>query len=275
MKLGVRTICLLALLAALSAVGQAYADSSSYSSYVEVKYAGPGATQAAMIWRDGVYEGNVWTGVYQLAVNSTAGTYSGSEARSLVASASTTGSVVQAFCMDLRQDVPGRYSTYGIVDLTKAPIGDGNTPMSAKAAMDLQLLFGKYYVPNLTASQAAAFEACVWEIVYEHSGTYNVFSGDMHLRTTMGSGWGSLANQWLSDLGNTPNASVKALVNEQYQDFAITIAGSGTRASAPVPEPLTLVTCLLSVGGLGVYLKRTKARLVRNFRSHGRTDKLA
>jgi hypothetical protein len=231
------------------------------SSYLEVQYAGPGPTEAAMVWRDGGgssgYEGNVYTGVYRLALNPEPGSYSGPEAQALI-EASAPGYVAGTFCMDLRQDAPqGAYRRYDIVTPEYARVGSGNTPIGPDRADDLRRLFGKYFTTNFSDVEAAAFQACVWEIVYERSGVYDVYSGNLHIWETWGSGWGSLANNWLGYLGDHPNMKLRALVNTTYQDYALTIPGVG--GAEPVPEPATMLSAFLAISSLGLYVrKRTR-----------------
>jgi hypothetical protein len=212
-----------------------------------------------MIWRDGSssgYEGNVYTGVYSLAVNPAPGSYQGQEAGLLVASSGPTY-VLTTFCMDVRQDSPqGAYRQYHIVAPEDAPIGGGNTPIGPTAANDLRRLFGKYFKTDFSDVEAAAFQASVWEIVYERSGQYDVYSGGLHIWETRGSGWGMLANDWLGHLGDDPNMKLRALVNEAYQDFALAIPGVG--GAEPVPEPATMLSAFLAISSLGLYVRKRR-----------------
>ncbi|HUT60153.1 MAG TPA: hypothetical protein VNA25_20090, partial [Phycisphaerae bacterium] len=68
-----------------------------------------------------------------------------------------------------------------------------------------------------------------------------------------------LANTWLASLGTSSerNNDLLALTNETYQDFALYVPGLTT---PPVPEPFTMLTACLAIGGLGMYVRRRSGR---------------
>jgi hypothetical protein len=223
-------------------------------SYLELKFSFCGPTQAAHIWRDTtVYEGNVYTGVYNLDLNTTVGTYSGAEATSLINDAGADH-IIPAFCIDIRQNAPtGPYVRYDIYALEDAPIGSA---MLAARADDLRRLFAGHFQETFTNNQAAAFQAAVWEIINETSGTYDVYHGAFHITESWGSGWGGTANAYLGDLASyTPDSHVAALVNASSQDYALTITGPSPEPPH-TPEPMTIAGVLMGLGGLVRYLRR-------------------
>jgi len=252
-----RSLAVLAMAVVLLWTGTAQA-----TSYLELRYSYCGPTEAAMVWRNtNVYEGNVYTGVYNLDLNPAPGSYCGDEAAALVAQAGA-GHIIASFCMDVRQDAPqGTYQRYSIGAPEDAPVGGGNTPMGEAKADDLRRLFGGHWTGNFTNAEAGAFQAAVWEIINETSGDYNVYTGAFHIVETWGSGWGNLANAYLSNLeANALNMQLAALTNELSQDYALTVPGSGGQHNElPVPEPLTAVGMLLGVGCLVRYVRQRSA----------------
>jgi hypothetical protein len=140
---------------------------------------------------------------------------------------------------------------------------DGNVaPMGDAKARDLGRLFYSHYsdANNGSADNAAAFAACVWEIVNETSGTYNISTGSFTVTPSNYAGadttWGNTANSWLdpNSLGTVQARDLWAIVNTSTQDFAIVIPGSVDGST--VPEPITLLTGFLAVSGFGVYVRR-------------------
>jgi hypothetical protein len=201
--------------------------------------------------------GSVSTGVCNLSNDVTRATGSGVTISDLL------GSNIHAFCIDIRQSVPGSYSLYNVIDLPTGPIGDGNTAMGVARANQIRELFGRFYATSFTNNQAAAFQAAIWEI--ENEGTcnpLNVSTGNALIgqgNATMQ----AIANQYLSALtGNELffDYNVRAIGNDCRQDFVFTVPGIMPPGGPPVPEPITMGAIALALGGLGVYVrKRTKA----------------
>jgi hypothetical protein len=197
----------------------------------------------------------------------TPGTYSAGYATDLI-NQSNNG-FIGSFCMDIRQEAPPAYATYQIYELGDAPIGGTNSPggMGAQKADDLRRLFN-LWSSSFNDDQAAAFQAAVWEIENENAGTYNVYSGDFQINESWGgsftlnavtyTNWGDYANRaLLANLGNViPNEDVVALVNSDFQDYALTIRGLGGQE---IPEPVTLAGIVLGIGGLAGYVRRRRA----------------
>ena len=126
-------------------------------------------------------------------------------------------------------------------------------------ADDLKRLYTK--TPS-TLDEKAAFAACVWEIVHEDSGSYNLNTGDFQMQTANpGNGnpysWADEAAWYLSHLGSTRNNDVFAVMDPNNQDFAIVIPGIN---ATPVPEPFTMVTAFLAIGSFGMYMRKHTRR---------------
>ena len=228
------------------------------TSHLELKYYGPGATEAAWTSLNGgaSWEGPWYTGVYKLQLNSNPSTYSGDDATKLVTSADPSY-VISTFCMDVRQEAPTSFTQYEVVQPEAAPIGGGNSFMSPAKADALRRLFS-FYSPGFDNAQAGAFEAAVWEIVYETGASYNVYNGSFKISEYWGSGWGLIANGWLNNLSTVqPNNDLRALVSMSAQDYALTIPGVGSES---IPEPVTMAGLMMGIGGLVTYIrKRRKA----------------
>jgi len=137
-------------------------------------------------------------------------------------------------------------------------LGTDLTKVLAKVA-DLQGLFARHgLTANPTPDEAAAMGAAVWEIVNE-TGSYGLSDGSFKVYQASGN-WAGMATEWLGALTmpiGAPTPKLYALVDPQTQDFVIAIEGSG---GTPVPEPFTMLTASLAIGGLGMYVRRRSGR---------------
>ena len=71
--------------------------------------------------------------------------------------------------------------------------------------------------------------------------------------------WVSLARTWLENLGDDcPDVPLRVLVNDDLQDYSITVPGSGSTPSDDpvVPEPLTVLCVLAGVGATASYVRK-------------------
>ena len=168
---GKTTTCLTcaALLAALLFSGAARANSLGQ---VELQYSDCTPRQAAWTYLDGQQSGPFYTGTYRLELNPDV--HVGAEADALVASAAVDGYIIRSYCADLMEYAPGSYELYDIYLPQDAPIGGGNTPMAPDRPADLRRLFDRHLGKVTDDNTAAAFQACVWEIIYEDAATYDV-----------------------------------------------------------------------------------------------------
>jgi len=182
-----------------------------------------------------------------------------------------TWAYASTFCSDILQSATGTWLRYDIYTPEAAPIGGSQNPMGPTKAADLRKLFklyGDYGVGNLdwgdvgntptTAEkneQSAAFQAAVWEIIYE-TAAYNIKENTFKI--TSNETWTYLDTYWLAHLGTLdPNIGLRVLVSENQQDFSIIVPGVGKDA---IPEPVTMAGLMLGIGGLVTYVrKRRKA----------------
>jgi hypothetical protein len=198
--------------------------------------------------------GGFYTGVYNLANDPTRATGLG------VIISDALGTSIPAFCMDVRQEAPGSFEQYVVINLESGPIGGSNTAMGDTRANRIRELFGRFYSTNFTDLQAAAFQASIWEIENELAGNpLNVDAGGIivgHGNASMQ----AIANGYLGALtGNSLyfDANVRAIGNGDSQDYVFTVLPSSPQVPS-VPEPATII--LLVLGGLGLFgRKRTKA----------------
>jgi len=177
------------------------------------------------------------------------------------------------YCIDTYQTISNEHSdTWTVVDL-HANLTATRVNTSTKVNL-LKGLFQDYGgLAKSSAFYAAAMGAAVWEIVNE-GGTvgYGLSTGDFTVTGGSGaevvvdgySSW-TMADVWLLGNGGTIKAlsplvndkQLYALVNPDTQDFVIPIAGVG---GSTVPEPFTMLTASLAIGGLGMYVRRRSGR---------------
>ena len=224
---------------------------ASLTGTVDIKHNGYGAKSTLKIYGGGYEEEYTTGGVFALEKSGSTG--SGDL---------WDNTTIAAFCIDLPQLSSSTTSTYDVISLELAPrpIDFLDGPMGEQKKDLLRELWGRFYDPawapgnTYTAEQnrnAEAFQASIWEIVYED---YTGSSADYDISTdgTEGSrGFKAVnldaaqANSYLNALDGTgPMADLAAFSNNCKQDFV-----------AEVPEPATIA--LLSFGAVMLFRKRT------------------
>ncbi len=218
--------------------------------------------QTGATYLSDAYYGSFYTGTYNLELDPTV--KEGLEGPDLVDSAAPFDYKIGSYCADLLQYAPGSYEYYDIYRPAEAPIGGGNTPMGDDKALDLRRLFDRHLHKVVDHNTAAAFQACVWEIVYEDPSNsydasyYNAGTrGEFYVQESWGGpSWTYTANSWLGDLGeDDPDIGLRVLANTSLQDFAVTIPGLGAE---PIPEPLTVMGVFLGVAAGAGYVRRRR-----------------
>jgi hypothetical protein len=142
-----------------------------------------------------------------------------------------SGSTFSGFCVELSQYASGSYYTYTIQNVADV--------FGSSKATELSKLWGEYYDTIASSSNpnsyGLAFQACVWEIVYDYDGTaasLDVTRGEFMVDGSYKNS--ALANTWLSSLANADSmATLAVLTNNQNQDYLVS-----------VPEPATLLMVL-------------------------------
>ncbi len=170
---------------------------------------------------------------------------------------------VFGFCMDLNQSTSYNYSSYYMIAPEDGPNPYG--PMGSAKANLLRELWANHFDPSwvgngpFTLAQkhnAAAFDASIWEIIYEvpcNGMNVSDGSGTFYLRsaTTDYTSISGIANGWLGSLtGSGPFADLLSLSSPQYQDML-------TLGPPAVPEPATIAFLLTGLFGF-VRIRRNK-----------------
>ncbi len=232
-------------------------------SYVQLKYDNCNPTQTGYVVADGIVNVLAYVGQVNLGVNTSSG-FSGAEAQALV-NQSVNGAI-GAFCIDIHQETSGSYSQYGVTTaLENAPkYGDNSTGMGTQRANDIRKLFAAHWAANMTADQAAAFQADIWEIINENSGTYDLGTGNLRVTEASGSGWTALGNAWLAELPTLTamRMDVVALTSSDFQDFGVTVAGFAPSNSVPELDPGLLISSLTLLVGCTFIMTTTRRRNV-------------
>ena len=183
---------------------------------------------------------------------------------------SYVGEDITAYCVDIyawiNYNTP---ATWDVEPLSSAPTAPASSTMGDVKAGILAELADLYMGQVTTRTEAAAFQASVWEIVNENlpsnpvngqSLGYSLGTGVFQMDDWNDGGDAALqANAWLGSLtwpGADPEGSF-SLLNLSTQDFGFLVPGTN---SPPVPEPVTMFSAFLAIGGLGAYVRRrTKA----------------
>lgn len=171
-----------------------------------------------------------------------------------------------SFCIDISQNIYGGQTvTFQLASLASAPNDGPNSPgMGAlRAELIEELWYSDHTAALASASNAAAFQVAIWEIINETNTDPN---GNLALDVTKGSftvtdsdgATLTTANNWLQGiniLGTGPkDTSLIALTNPNYQDY-VTEGGNNIQ-STPAPPGLALAGVAAVCGGLAAGWRR-------------------
>jgi hypothetical protein len=163
------------------------------------------------------------------------------------------------FCIEMQYST-GNYRQYSIIDLWDAPeiAGPGGQDMGVTKADYIRELWDAQYDSIGTSNtRAAAFQAAVWEIVYEDAQVWDVNAWDSDDLANNSSfkiagddddSVVSLAQGWLDALqGIGGNRNLVAVSNDSYQDYVV-----------EVPAPGAIVLGMMGLGLAGWVRKRIR-----------------
>jgi hypothetical protein len=219
---------------------------------IDITYAGGGAGGHANLWGGGLNGASRFTGVYKLRKSS--GTGQGEL---------WEDGLINTFCIELSETAPYNVKTYDVVLPEDAQ--DPTTFLGAKIGLQkaeyVREAWGRFFDESWLGSgpfttqqnsNAEAFAAVLWEIIYEDlpespliwDVTADGTDGQRGFYCT-GLDTDS-ANSMLHSLhGTGPRADLRAFVRNGSQDYV-----------AKVPEPATV--CLLTSGGLLLLRRRRR-----------------
>lgn len=206
-----------------------------------------GSGRTADLYGGGYMVEDAFTGAYLL--NKTSGTGAGDIWQN-------GNGTITGFCIEIDEPAPLNTSaTYDVISVSSAYNNLLSESLGTEKAGYLSELWGRYYNPEWATgndgSNAAAFAAAIWEIVYEDVPPSNGW--DVGTDATAGiSGFAihsvnfDTANAWLNSLDGTgPMAELAVLTSEGNQNYLVA-----------VPEPTTML--LLGVGGVLGAMRRKK-----------------
>lgn len=223
---------------------------ASLTGTVDIKHDGFGANSTLKIYGGGLNGTTTNAGVFALQKSGSTG--SGDL---------WDNTAIAGFCIELSQTSSLTTRTYDVIslDLAPRPIDFLNGPMGEQKKDLISELWGRFYdsawAPGNTYtsqqnSDAEAFGASIWEIVYED---YTGSSADYDISADGTDGSRGFkaenlditqANSYLHALDGTgPMANLAAFSNDCNQDFV-----------AEVPEPATIA--LLAFGGIALLRKK-------------------
>jgi hypothetical protein len=219
---------------------------------VKIAFDGHGAYDVIDIWGGGHSSAGIYSGVYTLEKDGGMG----------------EGTIwpdgqLDAFCIELHQYVSTSQYKYDVVMTENVYNSYLDETVGADKASYISELWGRFFKPSWQGdgpftsqqnSDAAAFAAAIWEIIYEDFPTSSSDAWDVTIDGTAGLGGfkatgvdSTTANAWLAALDGTgPMADLRAFVNCCKQDYII-----------EVPEPATIA--MLGLGGVLSLVRRKRA----------------
>jgi hypothetical protein len=190
-------------------------------------------SEQAQLWGGGLTGGTYCTGIYSWT--NEGGTGLGTQVPNW------------GFCIELTQ--PAANGWQNVIPLAEAPLPREplyNTPMGDEKADYIRELWGRNFDPAWATGSdremAEAFNAAMWEIIYETDSTWDVTAGEGFY--TIGVQQADLANTWLSQLnGDIAYFAPNLVVISDGQDYLV-----------QVPEPMTIA--FLAIGAVAVLRKK-------------------
>jgi PEP-CTERM motif len=172
----------------------------------------------------------------------------------------------QSFCVDIFHSFSFSTDSNDVLKPANVALAGSTatlpTIISSQAAVNLGRLYTNHQADiastGSSATNEAAFQLAVWEIVNERSGTYSLSGGDFKATGT-GS---ALASTWLGELGTASNSAYTANI---WTVQSLVTQGNGYSQDvvvfSPVPEPQTYAMLLAGLGVIGFTSRRRKQNL--------------
>jgi hypothetical protein len=223
-------------------------------STVDIEHTGYGASGRLRVWGGGLHGVRVRGGVYMF--NKSDGTNYGEL---------WDDGPLGAVCIELSQCVPTSPTAYDVVmpEQAQNPSTFLGGPIGAEKAGYLAELWGRFFDSSWVGSgpftrqqksDAEAFAAAVWEIVYEDlpdspagwNVTVDGTAGNRGFRCTNADT--TTANAWLWSLDSSNRADLRALDNCKKQDYITALP------ITQIPEPATIA--LLGLGALSLLRRK-------------------
>ncbi|NOT69114.1 MAG: PEP-CTERM sorting domain-containing protein [Methylophilaceae bacterium] len=155
-----------------------------------------------------------------------------------------------AYCVDTAQS----FNWGQVFSVTAVAAND---KFGASKALAMGQLYTQHFGSISNATESAAFQVALWEIVNEaSSNALSLTTGDFKV-TPWNAAVTGLASNWLNSLGGAGDAyDLTVLTNSSYQDQLM--ATLSVNPLSTVPEPQTLALVLVGFIAMGAVVRRRK-----------------